>query len=54
MTRNLASELAPRGIRVNQVTPSGTKSALWSPPAPTDRAMKVLETRIARGVPLGA
>ena len=53
MTRNLASELAPRGIRVNQVTPGGTKTPLWSPLAPTDDAMAALEARIARGVPLG-
>lgn len=53
ITRNLASELAPRGIRVNQVTPGGTKTPLWSPLAPTDDAMRALEGRIARGVPLG-
>jgi len=53
MTRNLASELAPRGIRVNQVTPGGTKTPLWSPLAPTADAMAALEARIARGVPLG-
>ncbi|PYM19553.1 MAG: short-chain dehydrogenase [Candidatus Rokuibacteriota bacterium] len=53
MTRNLASELAPRGIRVNQVTPGGTKTPLWSPLAPTADAMAALEARIAREVPLG-
>ena len=53
MTRNLASELAPRGIRVNQVTPGATKTPLWSLLAPTDNAMTALEARIARGVPLG-
>ena len=53
LMRNLASELAPRGIRVNQVTPGGTKTPLWSPLAPTADAMAALEARIARGVPLG-
>jgi len=53
LTRNLASELAPRRIRVNQVTPGGTKTPLWSPIASSDDAMAALETRIARGIPLG-
>src|SRR5260370_42286872 len=42
MTRNLASEFAPRGIRVNQVTPGGTKAQIWSPQAPTQEAMAAL------------
>ena len=53
LTRNLASELAPRRIRVNQVTPGGTKTALWSPLAPTGEAMTALEARIGRSTPLG-
>jgi NAD(P)-dependent dehydrogenase (short-subunit alcohol dehydrogenase family) len=31
MTRNLASELAPRRIRVNQLTPGGTKTGISAP-----------------------
>src|SRR5258706_11415576 len=53
MTRNLASELAPRGIRVNPMTPSGTRTPIWSKLAPTDDAMAAVERRIARSVPLG-
>jgi NAD(P)-dependent dehydrogenase (short-subunit alcohol dehydrogenase family) len=53
LTRNLASELAPRRIRVNQVTPGGTKTPLWSPLAATQDAMTALEARIGRGAPLG-
>ena len=53
MTRNLASELAPRGIRVNQVTPGGTKTPIWSPQATTDEAMAELEQRIGGMTPLG-
>src|SRR6266404_9003210 len=53
MTRNLASEFAPRGIRVNQVTPGATKTPIWSPFAPTNAAMVALEQQIARTIPLG-
>jgi NAD(P)-dependent dehydrogenase (short-subunit alcohol dehydrogenase family) len=53
LTRNLASELAPRRIRVNQVTPGGTRTPLWSPLAPTSDAMSALEARIGRTTPLG-
>ena len=41
------------GIRVNQVTPGGTKTPIWSSFAPTDNAITALEPRIARGTPLG-
>ncbi|WP_454849148.1 SDR family oxidoreductase [Rhizobium binxianense] len=53
MTRNLASELAPRRIRVNQVTPGGTKTPIWSPFAQTEDAMSALEQRIGGMSPLG-
>ncbi len=53
MTRNLASELSPRGIRVNQVTPGAARTPIWSPLAPNDDALAALEARIAKGIPLG-
>src|SRR6267142_109132 len=53
MTRNLASEFALRGIRGNQVTPGGTKTPIWSPEAPTDQALSVLEQRLAGITALG-
>ena len=53
MVRILASELAPRRIRVNQVTPGGTKTPIWGPLAPTATAMDALEGRIAASTPLG-
>ena len=47
MTRVLASEFSPRGIRVNMVTPGGTKTPIWDgrPPAAIERFTK--------GIPLG-
>ena len=53
MSRVLASELAPRGIRVNVVAPGGTKTPIWKGAAPTDEAFKALEQRIAYSTPLG-
>lgn len=52
MTRILASELAPRRIRVNQVTPGGTRTPIWAPFAPSKEAQTALENRISRAVPL--
>lgn len=53
MTRNFASELAPRGIRVNQVTPGGTRTPIWSGMAPTPDAMTALEAQLGSRSPLG-
>jgi NAD(P)-dependent dehydrogenase (short-subunit alcohol dehydrogenase family) len=53
MTRNLASELAPRKIRVNQVTPGATRTPIWSLIVPTEDAEKQLEQRVSLSNPLG-
>lgn len=53
MTRVLASELAPRAIRVNGVTPGATRTPIWDTRAPTPEAFAVLEARMVRAVPLG-
>jgi len=53
MTRVMASELAPRGIRVNQVTPGGTKTPIWSPFAPTADASAALEEKLGSLSALG-
>lgn len=53
MSRVMAAELAPRGIRVNVVSPGATETPIWSRIAPTEEAMAALRARIARAVPLG-
>jgi NAD(P)-dependent dehydrogenase (short-subunit alcohol dehydrogenase family) len=53
MARVLASELAPRRIRVNLVAPGGTKTPIWKGAAPTAEAMTALDKQISRAVPLG-
>jgi len=53
MARVIASELAPRGIRVNVVAPGATRTAIWNGAAPTAAAMTQLEARLVRGIPLG-
>jgi NAD(P)-dependent dehydrogenase (short-subunit alcohol dehydrogenase family) len=53
MTRNLASEFAPRKIRVNQVTPGATRTPIWSLIVPTEDAERELEQRVSQTIPLG-
>lgn len=53
MTRNLATDLAGRGIRVNQVTPGATRTPIWDTRAPTEAAYAALEARFSRMVPFG-
>jgi NAD(P)-dependent dehydrogenase (short-subunit alcohol dehydrogenase family) len=53
MARSLASELSPRGIRVNVVVPGGTRTPIWSRHATSEEAMAALERRLSAQVPLG-
>jgi NAD(P)-dependent dehydrogenase (short-subunit alcohol dehydrogenase family) len=53
MARVMASELSPRQIRVNVVSPGGTSTPIWNRVAPTADAVVALEKRIAQTIPLG-
>jgi NAD(P)-dependent dehydrogenase (short-subunit alcohol dehydrogenase family) len=53
MARVMASELSPRGIRVNVVAPGGAKTPIWNGAAPTADAFAGLEKRISSSTPLG-
>jgi NAD(P)-dependent dehydrogenase (short-subunit alcohol dehydrogenase family) len=53
MARVLASELSPRGIRVNVVAPGATRTPIWGAAIATPEAEKAFEQRIARTTPLG-
>lgn len=48
ITRNLATELAPRKIRVNIVVPGATRTPIWNRLAPDQDAMQALEARYGK------
>jgi NAD(P)-dependent dehydrogenase (short-subunit alcohol dehydrogenase family) len=53
MARIMASELSPRGIRVNVVAPGATRTPIWGPATATAEAEKQFEARMSRSTPLG-
>jgi NAD(P)-dependent dehydrogenase (short-subunit alcohol dehydrogenase family) len=53
MARVMASELSPRGIRVNVVAPGGARTPIWNGRAPSADAFAKLEKRISMVTPLG-
>jgi NAD(P)-dependent dehydrogenase (short-subunit alcohol dehydrogenase family) len=53
MSRVMASELSPRGIRINVVSPGAARTPIWNGAAPTAEAFAALDKRISRGIPLG-
>ena len=53
MARVMASELSPRGIRVNVVAPGAIRTPIWGAATATPEAEKAFEARIGRSTPLG-
>jgi NAD(P)-dependent dehydrogenase (short-subunit alcohol dehydrogenase family) len=53
MARVMASELSPRGIRVNVVAPGAIRTPIWGAAIATPDAEKAFEQRIGRTTPLG-
>ncbi|MGX4804265.1 glucose 1-dehydrogenase [Bradyrhizobium guangdongense] len=53
MARIMASELSPRGIRVNVVAPGAIRTPIWGAAVATPEAEQAFEKRIALSTPLG-
>ena len=52
MARTLASELSPRGIRVNVISPGAIKTPMLSKVAATEESRKALFQQMEAGIPL--
>lgn len=52
MARVMASELSPRWIRVNVISPGAIRTPIWGAATASPEAEKELEDRIARATPL--
>ena len=52
MARIMASELSPRGIRVNVVSPGAIRTPIWGAAIATPEAEKAFEKRIGAATPL--
>src|SRR6201995_223675 len=53
MARVMASELSPRGIRVNVVAPGAIRTPIWGPALATPEAERAFEKRMGLSTPLG-
>ena len=53
MARVMASELSPRNIRVNVVSPGATRTPIWGAATATADAERAFEKRIGATMPLG-
>src|SRR6201991_4944557 len=53
LARVMASEMSPRNIRVNVVSPGAARTPIWGAAIATSEAEKAFEARIGRTTPLG-
>ena len=53
MARVMASELSPRNIRVNVVSPGAIRTPIWGPALATPEAERAFEKRMGLSTPLG-
>ena len=53
MARVMASELSPRKIRVNVVSPGAARTPIWNGRAPTAEAYAALDKTLSLSIPLG-
>jgi len=53
MARAMASELSPRGIRVNTVVPGSIHTQILNNAAPTPEGREIFKKRLKRTIPLG-
>ncbi|SMG23744.1 SDR family NAD(P)-dependent oxidoreductase [Paraburkholderia susongensis] len=53
MARALASELTPKGIRVNTLVPGPTRTPIWNTIAQTEAQLQELEESLVRTIPIG-
>ncbi|MCP3711876.1 SDR family oxidoreductase [Paraburkholderia sp. CNPSo 3274] len=53
MARSLASELTPKGIRVNTVVPGATRTPIWNSLAQTEAQVQEIEQGLIRSIPIG-
>jgi NAD(P)-dependent dehydrogenase (short-subunit alcohol dehydrogenase family) len=53
MARALASELTPKGIRVNTLVPGPTRTPIWNTIARSETELQELEKSLTRSIPIG-
>ena len=53
MARALASELTPKGIRVNTLVPGPTRTPIWNTIVQTETQLQELEKSLIRSIPIG-